>query len=174
MKTLVNRYAHIHHASRSHRGADMVTDYQLHQLHTRWIGAGCGCAVLHIGREISDSFSYRLGRRSVRSEGGTLETTVVGGRFAASLCGARGVMGMIICIIGTESERGSGRLPAWAAGAARRDGGAVRWGAGRCEPPSENRSGTAGGPLSTRMQLRLTIALEKTPVHLSESHPEAA
>lgn len=174
MKTLENRCAHIYHDSRSHRGATDAADYQLHQLHARWMASWCGCGLLHIDREISDSFSYRLGRRSVQSEVGTLETTAVGGRFTARLCGAWGMFMMIIHIIGTESERGSGLLPALVAGAAARDDGAVGGLVGRCEPPGEKEIGMAGGLLSDRGQLRLAIALEKTPVHVSESRPEAA
>lgn len=174
MNRVENRYAHIYRDSRSRIGFPVLSTKLLHLLHVARMQSGCGCGLLQIGAISCYTNCYRLGRRSVQSEVGTLETTAVGGRFTARLCGAWGMFMMIIHIIGTESERGSGLLPALVAGAAARDDGAVGGLVGRCEPPGEKEIGTAGGLLSDRGQLRLTIALEKTPVHVSESRPEAA
>lgn len=83
-------------------------------------------------------------------------------------------MVMITIVIGTNDERGSALLVAYRGRVAARDGAADGAVDGRREPPSLISLGRVGGLLSNRGQLRLAIALGKTPVHLSKPYCEVA
>lgn len=161
--------------SRSHRGCCLFTNYLLHLLHLLRMASRCGAWRNGSLSSICYTTCYKWAGCSVGEGGGTSETMARGKGVYTVVVGMDGHLITIICIIGTNVERGLDAMMVGSRGGRRLSLRVMGAAAGRqAEPPTRKAIRTAGGLLSTAGQLRFGIAVGKTAVWANPRHMGAA